>query len=238
MREERRQACLQALGLSPWVARTRLPGAAPSPQPEAPAPEPEAPAPEPETPVPEAEVPAAQARTPEPAPAEAETGGESEPASAATEAAGQPDTGLHFTLHALATPALLLMVQQADPYAPEPGRDEQRLLGSLLRYFNADDAGARTLAWPLPGADNEAEQARATLEAFTGRLCSDHRLQRVLWLLDEDLSRILLGQRRFTRFGWCELDCLAVAGPGEMLRDPVTHKRASWQAMVRYGFVL
>ena len=237
MREARRQACLQALGLTPWVARSPLPGAAVSarlepavepdperePEPE-PAPEPASeaiPAPEPEPPM----APGANLET-EPSP-QPRTG----PAAAA-------DTGLRFTLHALATPALLLMVQQSDPSAPEPGRDEQALLASLLRYFNARDAQARAFAWPLPGADNEAEQARASLEAFAGRLCSDARLPRVLWLLDAELAQTLLGQPRFQCFRWRDLDCLAASSLQEMLTEPVAAKRASWQAMVRHGFTL
>lgn len=224
MRETRRQACLQALGLTPWVARAPLPGAVESarleptsgPEPEpAPVTEREASAPDP---VPEA--------APEPA---------AQPQAAPTTG---PDTGLRFTLHALATPALLLMVQQSDPSAPEPGREEQALLAALLRYFNAPDAQPRTFAWPLPGADNEAEQARASLEAFTGRLCSDARQPRVLWLLDTELVQTLLGQSRFQSFRWRDLDCMAASSLREMLEEPVARKRATWQAMVRHGFTL
>lgn len=231
MHEARRQACLQALGLTPWVARAPLPGAAASARLETPAPAAEVPQPAPE--------PEAETRTPVPETPAPESGPPPQ-AREATESTqtSRPETGPRFTLHALATPSLLLMVQQTDPDAPEPGRDEQRLLAALLRYFNAGEARPRTFAWPLPGADNEAEQARASLEAFTGRLCSDHRLPRVLWLVDEPLTQTLLGQSRFARFAWRELDCLAVAGLNEMLTDPVTHKRASWQAMVRYGFIL
>lgn len=228
MRETRRQACLQALGLTPWVARSSLPGApAPArlepvaqPEPE-PAPVQEGPAPGPEPP--EQATPAHEP-TVQPG---------------AVPASGvEAEAGLRFTLHALATPALLLMVEQSDPSAPEPGRDEQALLAALLRYFNARDAQPRTFAWPLPGADPEAEQARASLEAFTGRLCSDARLPRVLWLLDSALARTLLGQARFQAFRWRDLDCLAASSPGEMLAEPVAHKRATWQAMVRHGFTL
>lgn len=222
MRETRRQACLRALGLTPWVARSPLPGAAVSARLE-PVSEPEsAPAP-----VRESEAPAA-AVAPDAAPA-------SEPTAPPKSA---PDTGLRFTLHALATPALLLMVQQSDPSAPEPGRGEQALLAALLRYFNAPDAQPRTFAWPLPGADNEAEQARASLEAFAGRLCSDARLPRVLWLLEPELAQTLLGQPRFQPFRWRDLECLTVSNPQEMLEDPVARKRATWQAMVRHGFTL
>ena len=224
MRETRRQACLQALGLTPWVARAPLPGAALSARLEPAAePDPEpAPVQQPGTAaadlIPDA-APVAEPDSPPPA----------------TPAAG---TGLRFTLHALATPALLLMVQQSDPSAPEPGRDEQALLAALLRYFNARDAQPRTFAWPLPGAEPEAEQARASLEAFAGRLCSDARLPRMLWLLDAELAQTLLGQPRFQPFRWRELDCLAASSLQEMLAEPVAGKRATWQAMVRHGFTL
>ncbi len=226
MRETRRQACLQALGLTPWVARSPLPGAAASARLE-PAPEPE-PEPEPvqQAPAPVVEVPAEAPPGAEPA---------AQPQAASAAATG---TGLRFTLHAVATPALLLMVQQSDPSAPEPGRDEQALLASLLRYFNARDAQPRAFAWPLPGAEPEAEQARASLEAFAGRLCSDHRLPRVLWLLDPELVQTLLGQSRFQPFRWRDLDCLAASSLKEMLAEPVAGKRATWQAMVRHGFTL
>lgn len=226
MRETRRQACLQALGLTPWVARAPLPGAAGSARLE-PAPEPE---PEP------APIQQRQAPIPEPAPEAAPV---TEPAAQPEAAsASEAKTGLRFTLHALATPALLLMVQQSDPSAPEPGRDEQALLAALLRYFNAREAQPRTFAWPLPGAEPEAEQARASLEAFAGRLCSDGRLPRVLWLLDPELTQTLLGQSRFQSFRWRDLDCLAASSLREMLEEPVARKRATWQAMVRHGFTL
>jgi hypothetical protein len=226
MRETRRQACLQALGLTPWVARSPLPGAPASPRLE-PAPEPQPQA---------ASAPEQRAAAPEPV-EEAAPAPDPAPEPGAGPATGS-ETGLRFTLYALATPALLLVMEQSDPAAPEPGRDEQALLASLLRYFNAREAQPRTFAWPLPGADPQAEQARASLEAFTGRLCSDARLPRVLWLLDSALAQTLLGQARFQSFGWRDLDCLAVSSLAEMLADPVGHKRATWQAMVRHGFTL
>lgn len=225
MRESRRQACIQALGLTPWVARAPLPGAAASPrlEPEAP---PAMPA--------EREAVGPPESAPEPvapaAPADTATGSNA-PAARATESRGP-----RFTLHALATPSLLLMVEQADPEAPEPGRDEQALLASLLRYFQAAGARPRTFAWPLPGADNEVDQARASLEAFIGRLGSDHGLGRVLWLVDETRVWTLLGQPRYRGFQWLGLEGLAVSSLAEMLSDPGGHKRASWQAMVRHGF--
>lgn len=219
MDETRRQACIRVLGLTPWVARSPLPGAAASPRLERPPPPSMRRAPEPSAePVPET-MPAAG---PEPEPAAASA------VSARVEA--------RFTLHAFATPSVLLMAQQAEPDAPEPGRDEQRLLASLLRYFHASGVRPRTFAWPLPGADDQAEQARASLEAFTSRLGNDHGLSRVLWLLEEERVRLLLGRSRHEAFEWQGLSNLAVATLAEMLAEPGRYKAASWQSMVRHGF--
>jgi hypothetical protein len=226
MEETRRQASLEALGLTPWVARSALPGAAASPCLERPVPA------APEETRRNPEPPAA----PEPAP---DTDGAGQPVARSesrSEPTGAGEGAARFTLHAFATPSVLLMVQQADPDAPEPGRQEQQLLASLLRYFHATGARPRTFAWPLPGAADEAEQARASLEAFAGRLGNDHGLPRVLWLLEEPRVRLLLGRPRHEPFEWQGLGNLAVATLAEMLADPARDKAVSWQSMVRHGF--
>lgn len=226
MEETRRQACIEALGLTPWVARASLPGAAPSARLERSAP----------TRPSRVESSPAAADVATAMPAATDPVPETQPISPTEPETPSAQGSLRFTLHALATPGLLLMVQQADPDAPEPGRDEQRLLASLLRYFHAHGARPRTFAWPLPGAADEAEQARASLEAFAGRLASDHGLPRLLWLLEDWQVRTLLGGPRHETFAWQGLNNLAVASLAEMLAEPVRHKGMSWQSMVRHGF--
>ena len=223
MQELRRQAYLKALGVTPWVARGRLPGAPESvllERPATPAPEP---LPErPEMPVPEAprEPVVARSNQPEPAP---------QPATPA-------ESAVRFTLHAFAASGVLLVMQQADADAPEPGRAEQRMLAGLLRYFNVRDRRPRTFAWPLPGVSAPADHAHASLEAFLRRLCQDSGCDRVLWLLDEALTARLLRGERFRPLDRAGLPGLPVASLAEMIEQPEVFKRQSWQAMVRHGF--
>lgn len=224
MQELRRQAYLKALGVTPWVARGRLPGA-PEPvmleRPTVPAPEP---VPErPELSVPQAGHEKAPVSAPQPA---------ASPRAATPAESG----GVRFTLHAFAASGVLLVVQQADADAPEPGRTEQRMLAGLLRYFNARDRRPRTFAWPLPGVSAPADQAHASLEAFLRRLCQDSGCERVLWLLDEALTARLLRGERFRPLDRAGLKGLPVASLAEMVEQPGTFKRQTWQAMVKHGF--
>ncbi len=133
------------------------------------------------------------------------------------------------------TPSLLLVVQQADAAAPEPGREEQRLLASMLRYLGGQGARPRTFAWPMPGAAGDAEQARASLAAFGRRLCSDASRNRVLWLMEEPLAGLLLGER-FRPLDWHGQQSLVIASLTEMLAAPAEAKPRSWRAMVAHGF--
>jgi hypothetical protein len=224
MNELQRQACLKTLGLTPWVARRPLPGAAPSAVLEWPQPpvQPDA-APVSMPPVDEVAPP-----VPEPVP-------EAKPSARTARAKTSATTGLHFTLHAMVTPSLLLVIQQADAAAPEPGREEQRLLAAMLRYLGGQGARPRTFAWPMPGADGDAEQARASLSAFGRRLCSDAGRQRILWMLNERTAGVLLG-KRFEPLAWHDYSCLVINSLAEMITEPATAKRSSWQAMVAHGF--
>lgn len=224
MEELRRQAYLKALGVTPWVARGRLPGAAESTLLEWPAaPEP-APAAQPERP---------SLSVPESAPKTAPTA-EPSPEPARPVPAGEP--GLRFTLHAFSAPGMVLLAQQADAGAPEPGREEQRMLSGLLRYLGVRDRRPRSFAWPLPGMEAQADHAHASLEAFLKRLCQDGGCDRVLWLLDASLTGELMRGERFRVHEWAGLRCLPVASLAEMFSDPVSAKRESWLAMVKYGF--
>lgn len=224
MQELRRQAYLKAMGMTPWVARRRLPGA-PEPvlleRPAAPAPPPVIETPR--MPLPEAprDDVSASSAWPSPVP--------------------RPDApaespGARFTLHAFAASGVLLVMQQADADAPEPGRAEQRMLAGLLRYFNARDRKPRTFAWPLAGMAVSDDHAHASLEAFLRRLCQDSSCERVLWLLDEAMVARLLRGERFRPLDWAGLKSLPVASLAEMIDRPETFKRQSWRAMVRHGF--
>lgn len=223
MQELRRQAYLKAMGMTPWVARRALPGA---PEPtvlEWPAPvEPEARMPEPPLSVPEPPADESKPRQPE--------------QTATPRPVPSADEGLRFTLHAFSAPGMVLLAQQADPGAPEPGREEQRMLAGLLRYLDVRDRRPRSFAWPLPGMQAEPDHAHASLEAFLKRLCQDAGNDRVLWVLDESLAAELLRGERFRPHEWAGLRCLPVASLEEMFRQPGEFKRRSWQAMVKHGF--
>lgn len=223
MQELRRQAYLKAMGMTPWVARRTLPGAPETAVLEWPAPvEPQARTPESPLSVPETPAEKTkphrpeQTATPRPAPPAADS--------------------LRFTLHAFSAPGMVLLAQQADPGAPEPGREEQRMLAGLLRYLGVRDRRPRSFAWPLPGMQAEADHAHASLEAFLRRLCQDAGCDRVLWMLKEPLAAELLRGERFRSHEWAGLRCLPVASLEEMFRQPAEFKRRSWQAMVRHGF--
>lgn len=223
-RETIRQVWLNAMGLTPWVAHTPLAGAAPSPvilqtitsaEREAPA----APA---NIAMSHAATPQAGASAPMPQPV-------MPPAAAVQRSTVQP----------LAKPAAevaprlvvrrieqtLLVAEQQDPQAPEPNRDEQQLLASLVLVFGKT---ARELVFI---SAETAAASRETLTGFAGGMAVQG-CTRILFCLSERGCRYLLDrQPRFQPFQLSGLTCVVVSSLAEMLTDPDTHKRQSWQAM-------
>ena len=230
MDEGLRQQYLRAMGFTPWVARRPLPGAATTPL---------LPPLVTATP-PVEETPADQAleevlRTPS----------EEEKTPRATERAEQTEQGPtpepvsqspgeRFALDVHAVGDLRLVFQLSVPDAPEPGRDESRLLTALLAVWGGRPGRPRRLRCPLHSGETvTAAEARELLEGFLEQLGG----QRLLLCVDEHLAGMLGDLERYRPR---DLDdgrrLLAVSSPGEMLAEPAEHKRASWRAMVSAGF--
>lgn len=223
MTELTRQSWLKAMGFTAWVARRPLPGAAVSPE----LPWPDAPA---ETPVPVAE-PAPLPETGRPvsvsAPAARETPAPTAPATP------RRATGTAVTLLAYPAGDLWLLVQQARADAPEPGRQEQQLLASLLRLWRVKPQRPRRFATPAAGFDDR--QTGEAVQAFVSAL-REHGARRLLCCMDETVAAMLHEGDRYQRVSVGGLDCLPVSSLAEMLADPVRHKKRTWQAMREAGF--
>ncbi|MTI50183.1 MAG: hypothetical protein FH757_00995 [Alcanivorax sp.] len=256
MNEAQRQSYLRALGLTPWVARTTLPGAAPS-EPldwaaETDAGENLAAAPVEATPVRtapgvgDAEQPAresvaagaAAADTSAEAPVSRAPAPRDSVAETPTRAPA-PDNaaGLTFTLEAHLAGDTWVVFQQEDPQAPELGRYTGALAASLLAVFGAAPDRPRRFYCPLTKQPMNAGEAAQALTAFFAGLSRRHGGRRALLCVDETLARSVLGGDRFETVTLGEMPALAVDSLQEMLDRPALAKKRSWQAMVAHGFV-
>ncbi|HIK73097.1 MAG TPA: hypothetical protein EYG00_00085 [Alcanivorax sp.] len=250
MNEAQRQSYLRALGLTPWVARTTLPGAAPS-EPldwadetdagESPAAPPVEATPVRTAPgVGDAEQPA---RETAPVAAVAEAPANRAPAprdSVAETPARQPApahaAGLTFTLEAHLAGDTWVVFQQEDPQAPELGRYTGALAASLLAVFGAAPERPRRFYCPLTSQPMNAAEAAQALTAFFAGLSRQHGGRRALICADDTLARAVLGGERFQTVKLGEMPALAVDSLQEMLDRPAVAKKRSWQAMVTHGF--
>ena len=245
MNEALRQRYLKAMGLTPWVATTPLPGAAPSPVLEweddsAPGPQSQAPqasaspdaAPVPaaaerlEREVPVAEVPPVPKA--EPAPAR-----EADPAPAPVATKGK---GLTFTLEAHLGGETWLLCAQEDSQAPGLGRFEAPLMANLLALFQARPQRPRRFFCPLTEQPMVAEEAAQALSAFIAGLCEQAGGSRVLLSLPDALSEALFTQPRYQPFELGGRPALVISSLAEMLAEPAQHKKVSWRAMQAHGF--
>lgn len=240
MNEAQRQSYLRALGLTPWVARTTLPGAAPT-EPldwaaetdagESPA------APVEATPVRtapgvgDAEQPAREA-----APADTAAVDTAVEAPASRAPAPADAAGLTFTLEAHLAGDTWVVFQQEDPQAPELGRYTGALAASLLAVFGAAPERPRRFYCPLTKQPMTAGEAAQALTAFFAGLSRQHGGRRALLCVDETLARSVLGGERFETVTLGEMPALAVDSLQEMLDRPALAKKRSWQAMVAHGF--
>ncbi|MDX1804896.1 MAG: hypothetical protein R3292_12510 [Alcanivorax sp.] len=245
MNEAQRQSYLKAMGLTPWVARAPLPGAAPTPTLEwqqesatpgmvpetASEPEPARPASPPQAdpqPVadsrPVAPTPMPQAKDRQPAPA---------PAAGAETASG---ASLTFTLEAHLGNGTWLLAAQQDAQAPGLGRFEAPLLANLLALFQARPERPRRFFCPLTDQPMPAAEAAQALGAFLKGLQQQTGGERVLLCLPEALSQSLFERPRYQPFTLGEMPALVVSSLAEMLETPAEHKKASWQAMQEHGF--
>lgn len=245
MNEAYRQSYLQALGLTPWVARAPLPGAAPSPWLEwedetensaSPAATPASsdpvdPAPAHQSPAPSVSLKDSLQEAPKPK------------AVAATADAPAPQKpvpvhgkGLTFTLEAHQGTDTWLLCAQEDSQAPGLGRFEAPLMASLLALFQGRPGRPRRFYCPLTDQPMQADEAAQALAAFIAGLSAQAGGSRVLMLLPESLNQALFSQPRYQAFDLGGRKALVVSSLSEMLEDPATHKKASWQAMQEHGF--
>ena len=253
MNEASRQSYLKALGLTPWVARAPLPGAAPSPwldwdeEQDAPV-----------------AVPSAAAATEALSdnvvePSETETSAlapdlkstldqqprdtverrepEAQPvAQNPSMATPQKGKGLTFTLEAHQGAGTWLLCAQEDPQAPGLGRFEAPLMASLLALYQGRPGRPRRFFCPLTDQPMQADEATQALSAFIAGLCDQSGGERVLLALPESLSQALFAQPRYQPFEIAGHRALVISALSEMLSDPVSHKKASWHAMQEHGF--
>jgi hypothetical protein len=266
MNEAQRQSYLRALGLTPWVARTALPGAAPSElldwAAETDAGENLAAAPVEATPVRtapgvgDAEQPARESAAVDTAAADAAAAGAAAPDTSAEAPASRapaprdsvaetparapaPDNaaGLTFTLEAHLAGDTWVVFQQEDPQAPELGRYTGALAASLLTVFGAAPERPRRFYCPLTKQPMSAGEAAQALTAFFAGLSRQHGGRRALFCVDHSLATAVLGGERFQAVKLGEMPALAVDSLQEMLDRPALAKKRSWQAMVAHGFV-
>lgn len=266
MNEAQRQSYLKAMGLTPWVARVPLPGAAPSPALDWPAEEPTN-TPASAGPAVDVAVPSrepantpvqASSTTPEPSPAQAAADPEPEGSAAAALAkapsshSGAPVQeptkqeaptpgkakvkGLTFTLEAHLGGTTWLLCAQEDSQAPGLGRFEAPLMANLLALFQGRPQRPRRFFCPLTEQPMPAEEAAQALSAFVAGLSEQSGGERVLLCLPEALAEALFEQPRYQPFELGRLPALVISSLAEMLADPVQHKSASWQAMQAHGY--
>lgn len=234
--EQRRQVWLAAFGLTPWVAKTRLPGARASRLLHLPVETSGAPV----DVVPHAVVAAptvatqttaavvAPVATPAstPAPTVATPASEASSTPASTSPAS---TTAAPRLCIYQSAQTLLIVEQQDRQAPELSRDEQQLLLALLQVFGKEHKRYPFLCPKQP------QHAHDTLAAFVGGLATQG-CTRVLLCLDDDACQHLLGeQARYQAFQLGDLPALAISSLGEMLSAPLMHKKKSWASMCEAG---
>lgn len=237
MNEVQRQAWLNAFGLTPWVATQPLPGAAPSALLDWPEANTAAPAPSRGQVAQPDEEPAGHPSAPQ---ARRDAVGDSAPAStiaatpasapAASERARSASQATPITLQAHQVGNCWLVVEQEDPGAPDLGRDAVQLLNNILAVLPGERRGTRKFIWPLPGVAGDDSALGKTFVSFARGLGG-----RLLLCVSEDTRKKLLPTPRYTLFSE-GVDILPVSALQEMLREPVPHKRDTWQAMVEYRF--
>ena len=123
-----------------------------------------------------------------------------------------------------------LVVEQEDPDAPDLGRDAVQLLNNILAVLPGERRGTRRFIWPLPGVAGDDSALSKTFVSFARGLGG-----RLLLCVSEDTLKKLLPTPRYSLFSE-GVDILPVSALQDMLREPVPHKRDTWQAMVEYRF--
>ena len=232
-KEQQRQSWLNALGLTPWVAKCHVTAAFPAHF----------------LVLPTTTVPAPHVQTPdgEPAahtspathtalPGNAQPNDHKSATPVAQPAANQPAPPLQATSQTVPKPVVclvgttLVIAEQADPGAPDLGRSEQQLLNALLHLFG-DQHKRYPVTCPVA-----ADHARATFATFIQVLEKQDCQQVLLCLSDDGLKHLFGDLPRYAPVTLGNLKALAISSLGDMISDPLTHKRKSWQAMQEAGF--
>lgn len=254
--ELQRQAWLNAFDLTPWVATQPLPGAAPSALldwPEeaepslpsqghvatpgqavapvaAPIPHPAEPAARNDVAHEHAGTDSAAAHSAAANPAAADFAAANVQQATAPARARATSQATPITLQAHQIGSSWLVVEQEDPGAPDLGRDAVQLLNNILAVLPGERRGTRRFIWPLPGVAGDDSALSKTFVSFARGLGG-----RLLLCASENTLKKLLPTPRYTLFSE-GVDILPVSALQEMLREPVPHKRDTWQAMVEYRF--
>lgn len=245
MNELQRQAYLQALGVTPWVAQQPLPGAKASellewPEHSAPVESEAAPAQGQPAPTQQSSAPAEQAPPPADlsamlksspsAPAQADAPRTESPAAQTTAEAASPAVA-PLTLQLASVGDVVLAVEQSDPGAPELGREAQQLFANLLKVFRGQSRRLNRFTWPM--LDQPDDALAMTFQHFAAHLRGASKV--LLCVSDDNAARLAAGPR-YQRQQWGEQTVLAVSSLEEMLAEPQAHKARSWQAMLTQGF--
>lgn len=257
--ELQRQSYLKTLGLTPWVARAPLPGAAPTPWaewPEVAEPEPipaviaaQASAPVdaatnlPANDVTDSALPQSAAQQSSgniAAAAAAETNPTIKPATPATQNSGQRDqtsaavrsvpAEMRVTLQAHQVGSMWLLAEQDDAQAPDLGREAQQLMNNMLAIFPGERRGTRRFIWPISDIAMDDDALKQTFQSFTRALGG-----RILLCARQASVEKMLGQPRYKPCGDKPV-ILPVSALSEMLENPAEHKPLTWQAMLAADF--
>lgn len=247
MNELQRQSYLKTLGLTPWVARVPLPGAAPTPWAEWP----EVATPDTIREVtstagladvdassPANDVPPTNANATATVPAEAKP--TIKAAMPVTQGSGERDqtsaavrsvpAGMRVTLQAHQVGSMWLLAEQEDAQAPDLGREAQQLLNNMLAVFPGERRGTRRFIWPISDIAMDDEALKQTFQSFTRALGG-----RILLCAKAASVEKMLGQPRYQPCGDKPV-ILPVSALSEMLESPAEHKRLTWQAMLAADF--
>lgn len=252
MNELQRQSYLKTLGLTPWVARVPLPGAAPTPWAEWP----EADSGEtsttgfadvatalPASGVTDSAFPesvALQVGDSATSQTTAETNSVIKPSMAAAQSSGERDqtssavrsvpAEMRLTLQAHQVGSMWLLAEQEDAQAPDLGREAQQLMNNMLAIFPGERRGTRRFIWPISDIAMDDDALKKTFQSFTRALGG-----RILLCAKQASVEKMLGQPRYQPCGDKPV-ILPVSALSEMLENPAEHKRLTWQAMLAVDF--
>lgn len=242
MNELQRQSYIKALGLTPWVAREPLSGAAPTPW----ADWPEVAAVEPDVKptatdvatnlhsdqnrAEGADASVGQGVVSAAVSAEAAKAHQDSVTASANVTARSAPPSMRVTLQAHQVGSMWLLVEQEDAQAPGLGREAQQLMNNMLAVFPGERRGTRRFIWPISDIAMDDDALKQTFHSFTCALGG-----RILLCAGQVSVEKMLGQPRYKPVGDKPI-ILPVSSLAEMLENPAEHKRLTWQAMLAADF--